>query len=187
VVTGVSVGALEAPFAFLGPTYDTTLRALFTRLATADLFREEPGLVAYFSDSLAPAQPLASLINEFVDEPLVRAIAAEHGKGRRLFVGTTHVYAGRPMIWDIGAIAASGKPGALDLIRHVLLASAPGSISMSLQTTVTIRKCTSTAASRERPSLARPVLTGMLRRGSSALGTVFSSMSSATAGPGAST
>jgi len=124
VVSGVSVGALEAPFAFLGPTYDTTLRALFTRLATADLFREKPGLAAYFSDSLASAQPLAALISEFVDEPLVRAIAAEHRKGRRLFVGTTHVYAGRQMIWDIGAIAASGKPGALDLIRHVLLASA---------------------------------------------------------------
>jgi hypothetical protein len=124
VVSGVSVGALAAPFAFLGPTYDTTLRALFTRLATADLFREKPGLVAYFSDSLASPQPLAALISEFVDEPLVRAIAAEHRKGRRLFVGTTHVYAGRQMIWDIGAIAASGRAEALDLIRRVLLASA---------------------------------------------------------------
>ncbi len=124
VVTGVSIGALEAPFAFLGPTYDTTLRDLFTRLSSTDLFREKPGVVAYFSDSLASGQPLASLIEEFVDEPLVRAIAAEHRKGRRLFVGTTHVYAGRPMIWDIGAIAASGRAEALDLIRRVLLASA---------------------------------------------------------------
>jgi len=73
VVSGVSVGALAAPFAFLGPTYDKTLRALFTRLATADLFREKPGLVAYFSDSLASAQPLASLISEFIDEPLSQA------------------------------------------------------------------------------------------------------------------
>jgi hypothetical protein len=124
VVTGVSVGALEAPFAFLGPAYDPVLRDLFTRLASPDFFTQKPGLAAYFSDSLASAQPLASLINELVDEPLVSAIATEHRKGRRLFVGTTHVYAGRPMIWDIGAIATSGKPGALDLIRHVLLASA---------------------------------------------------------------
>jgi hypothetical protein len=124
VVTGVSVGALEAPFAFLGSAYDPVLRDLFTRLASPDLFTQKPGLAAYFSDSLASARPLAALINEFVDEPLVRALAAEHRTGRRLFVGTTHVYAGRPMIWDIGAIAASGKPGALDLIRHVLLASA---------------------------------------------------------------
>jgi len=71
VVTGVSVGALEAPFAFLGPAYDPVLRDLFTRLSSADLFRERPGVVAYFSDSLASAQPLAALINEFVDEPLV--------------------------------------------------------------------------------------------------------------------
>jgi len=124
VVTGVSVGALEAPFAFLGPAYDPVMRDLFTRLSSPDLFTQKPGLAAYFSDSLASAQPLAALIDEFVDEPLMRAIAAEHRKGRRLFVGTTHVYAGRPMIWDVGAIAVSGKPRALDLIRHVLLASA---------------------------------------------------------------
>jgi len=124
VVSGVSVGALAAPFAFLGPTYDTVLRDLFTRLSSADLFTQKPSLAAYFSDSLASPQPLASLISEFVDEPLVRAIAAEHRKGRRLFVGTTHVYAGRQMIWDIGAIAASDRAEALDLIRRVLLASA---------------------------------------------------------------
>lgn len=124
VVTGVSVGALEAPFAFLGPAYDPVLRDLFTRLSNPDLFTQKPGLAAYFTDSLVSARPLAALINEFVDEPLVRAIAAEHRKGRRLFVGTTHVYAGRPMIWDIGAIAVSGRAEALDLIRRVLLASA---------------------------------------------------------------
>lgn len=124
VVTGVSVGALEAPFAFLGPKYDKVLRELFSRLSSNDLFPQRPRLVAYFSDALASAQPLASLINEVIDEPLMRAIAAEHGKGRRLFVGTTHVYAGRQMVWDIGAIAASGRPEALDLVRRVLLASA---------------------------------------------------------------
>jgi hypothetical protein len=124
VVTGVSVGALEAPFAFLGPAYDPILRDLFTRLSSPDLFKQKPGLAAYFSDSLASARPLASLIEEFIDESLLRAIAAEHRKGRRLFVGTTHVYASRPMIWDVGAIAASGRAEALDLIRRVLLASA---------------------------------------------------------------
>ncbi len=124
VVTGVSVGALEAPFAFLGPDHDDALRTLFTRLAGRDLLRRKPGLIAYFGDSLASAQPLAALIEEFIDATLVGAIAEEHRKGRRLFVGTTHVYAGRPVIWDIGAIAASGRPDAPDLVRKVLLASA---------------------------------------------------------------
>src|SRR5512139_2058634 len=59
VVTGVSVGALEAPFAFLGPAYDSVLRDLLARLSSPDLFAQKPALAAYFSDSLASAQPLA--------------------------------------------------------------------------------------------------------------------------------
>jgi hypothetical protein len=124
VVTGVSVGALEAPFAFLGPGYDTRLRALCDRLASTDILRQRPALLAYFSDAWASEEPLVSLIDEFVDDALVAAIATEHRKGRRLYVGTTHVYAGRPVIWDIGGIAASGRPDATALVRKVVLASA---------------------------------------------------------------
>ena len=124
VVTGVSVGALEAPFAFLGSKYDFVLRDMFARLSARDIVTRKPPLVAYFGDSLDSRQPLAALVDELIDEPLVSGIAVEHRKGRRLYVATTNVYAGHQVIWDIGAIAASGRPEAADLIRRILLASA---------------------------------------------------------------
>jgi predicted acylesterase/phospholipase RssA len=86
--------------------------------------RERPRLLAIFSDSPASAQPLRKVIDEHFDATLMREIAVEHRRGRRVFVGTTHVYAGRPVAWNIGAIAASGQPTALDLMQRILLASA---------------------------------------------------------------
>jgi hypothetical protein len=124
IVTGVSAGALAAPYAFLGPRFDAQLSALFTGLSSADLMKQRPRLLALFSDSLASAEPLRALIGRHFDERLLQAVAAEHRRGRRLFIGTTHVYAGRLVTWDLGAIAASGQPNALDLVQRILLASA---------------------------------------------------------------
>ncbi len=124
VVTGVSVGALAAPFAFLGPDYDAVLHELFTRLSGRDIINVRPRVFAIFGDSLASSKPLQGLIERYFDAALMQAVATEHRKGRRLYVASTHLYAGRQTIWDIGAIAVSGRPEALALIRHVLLASA---------------------------------------------------------------
>jgi hypothetical protein len=124
IVTGVSAGALAAPYAFLGPRFDAQLRELFTGLSSRDIMKERPRLLALFSDSLASAEPLRALIERHFDARLMQAVAAEHRRGRRLFVGTTHVYAGRLVTWDLGAIAASGQANALDLIQRLLLASA---------------------------------------------------------------
>jgi hypothetical protein len=124
IVTGVSAGALAAPYAFLGPRFDDRLRKLFTGLSSADLMKQRPRVLALFSDALASAEPLQALIAQHFDQAMLEAVATEHRRGRRLFVGTTHVYAGRLVTWDLGAIAASGNPDALDLIRRVLLASA---------------------------------------------------------------
>jgi hypothetical protein len=123
VVTGVSAGALAAPFAFLGPRYDAVLAEIFTGFAGADLVAPKNRMAALLGDSLASAAPLEALIERYFDEPLMREIAAAHRSGRRLYVATTHVYAGRQVIWDIGAIAERGDEEALALIRRVLLAS----------------------------------------------------------------
>ena len=124
IVTGISAGALAAPFAFLGSRYDGALGELFTALSAEDLVDARPRLLALLGDSLASAEPLRALIEAHVTEALVNDIAEQHRRGRRLFVGTTHVYAGRLVTWDIGEIASSGEPGSLELIRKVLLASA---------------------------------------------------------------
>jgi predicted patatin/cPLA2 family phospholipase len=123
-VTGVSTGALIAPLAFLGPDYDPILREVYTTI-NADLVYRFRGLTAaVFNDAMADTSPLAALISKYFDQKMLDAIAAEYRKGRLLLIGTTNLDAQRPVIWNIGAIANSGKPGALGLVHQILRASA---------------------------------------------------------------
>jgi predicted acylesterase/phospholipase RssA len=125
MVTGVSTGALSAPFAFLGRAYDQKLAGMYTETSAGDIFQKRAILIsAVTSDSLVDNAPLRKLIDSSVDAAMVRAIADEYDKGRLLFVLTTNLDQSRPVIWNIGAIAASNNPKARDLIVDVLLASA---------------------------------------------------------------
>jgi predicted acylesterase/phospholipase RssA len=124
IVTGVSTGALIAPFAFLGPEYDAQLKKFYTTTSTEDIIIKRTILTILRGESITDSEPLRETLTEIFDQQMLAAIAAEHVKGRRLFVGTTNLDAGRPVIWDIGAIAASKHPHAAELVVDVLLASA---------------------------------------------------------------
>jgi Patatin-like phospholipase len=124
LVTGVSTGALTAPFAFLGPKYDAALKEVFTQSNTKDVAIAQPIRGLLGGDSLASNKPLAAIVAYYVNDEFLREVAAEHMKGRRLLIGTTNLDAERPVIWDMGAIATSGRPEALELFRTVLLSSA---------------------------------------------------------------
>lgn len=125
VVTGISAGALIAPFAFLGSDYDPQLREVFTEVAPHDVLRMGNMLRAVlFGEALADTSPLYRLIERHVNQAMMEAIAAEYGRGRLLLIGTTNLDLGRPVLWNIGAIAASGHSEALELFRRILLASA---------------------------------------------------------------
>jgi hypothetical protein len=125
LVTGVSAGALIAPFAFLGPDYDPQLREVFTEVAPADVLVFGNRIRAVlFGEALADTSPLYRLIERHVNPAMMDAIAREYGRGRLLLIGTTNLDLGRPVFWNIGAIAASGRPEAIDLVRRILLASA---------------------------------------------------------------
>jgi Patatin-like phospholipase len=124
VVTGVSTGALTAPFAFLGPKYDAALKVVFTQSNTKDIAIPEPVRGLLGGDSLASNAPLAKVVGYYVNDEFLKEVAAEHMKGRRLLIGTTNLDAERPVVWDMGAIATSGRPEALELFRTVLLSSA---------------------------------------------------------------
>ncbi|MEA3410490.1 MAG: patatin-like phospholipase family protein [Pseudomonadota bacterium] len=124
MVTGISTGSLIAPFAFLGPEYDPVLKAIYTTYSTEDLVRHRKWYDIPRSDSIADTAPLREKIAQHMTEEVMRKIAAAHKAGRRLFIGTVNLDAMRPVMWNIGEIAASGQPGALDLIRAVMLASA---------------------------------------------------------------
>jgi hypothetical protein len=119
VITGASIGALIAPYAFLGPRYDEELHQQFTTITAGDIFEDRAT-----SDSLMDSWPLKRTIEKRVTPQLLTEIAAEHRRGRRLLAVTTNLDAGRRVIWNMGAIAARGDDKALALFRAVLLASA---------------------------------------------------------------
>jgi hypothetical protein len=124
LVTGISTGALIAPFAFLGPSYDGKLKQVYTETSSKDIFSSRNFLAAFFDDALSDTTPLFNLISKYVNEEMLRDIAREYEKGRLLLIGTTYLDARRAVIWNIGAIASSGDPNAADLIRKILRASA---------------------------------------------------------------
>jgi Patatin-like phospholipase len=125
LVTGISTGALIAPFAFLGLDYDSTLREFYTTVSTKDIYNERSYLAILFdSSSMVDTTPLQTILSKQVNERVLAEVAQAHQLGRRLFIGTTNMEAGKLVIWDMGAIATSGKPEALELFRKVMLASA---------------------------------------------------------------
>ncbi len=128
LVTGISTGALIAVFAFLGPEYDAKLKEAYTTISDKDIYAVTSVVKLLRKlgkiEAAANTKPLAELMERLIDENMLRAIAAEHNKGRRLLVGTTQLDAQRQVIWNMGAIAATYHPDALKLFRQVLLASA---------------------------------------------------------------
>ena len=128
LVTGISTGALIAPFAFLGPEYDAKLKEAYTTISDKDIYKVPSKLKLLLNlgriEAVASTAPLAELLTHLIDDQMIQKIAAEHNKGRRLLVGTTQLDAQRQVIWNLGAIAASGHPDAPKLIRQVLRASA---------------------------------------------------------------
>src|SRR5579872_4763679 len=100
VVTGVSTGALMAPFVFAGPRYDDALAAVYTHTSAADIFE-----VGGTGESFLDTWPLRDLIGKQITPALLGDIAAAHQAGRRLFIVTTDLDAGRSVVWNMGAIA----------------------------------------------------------------------------------
>ncbi len=123
IVTGISTGALAAPFAFLGSGWDDELRDAYTG-GGADGLLSPRALAGLTGPSLFSAAPLRRLVDQNVTPELLRQIAAEHAKGRRLLVVTTNLDTQESVIWDMGQLATQGDEQALVLFREVLIASA---------------------------------------------------------------
>ena len=124
VVTGISTGALIAPFAFLGSDYDWVLDDLYTETTAKQLVRRNGIFSIFRLDALYDTAPLRKLIAEYVTTETLQKISLEHLKGRRLFIGTTNLDSLRTTIWDMGAIASSKHADSQELFRNIMLASA---------------------------------------------------------------
>ena len=124
VITGISTGALIANYAFLGTRYDRQMVETYTTLTDRQVFRNRLAPAGLINDATASSAPLKKMIEAQVDDAVLAAVAQAHLAGRRLYVGTTNVDTRRLVIWDMGAIATSGRADAKELYRKVLLASA---------------------------------------------------------------
>ena len=124
IVTGISTGAIIAPFAFLGEDYDQSLKEMYTLYSTKQILKKSILSGLFGGDAITDSAPLLGLIEMYLDDEAIEKIAKEHRKGRRLFVGTTNMDAMRPVIWDLGAIATSDHPDKANLIHRSILASA---------------------------------------------------------------
>ena len=132
VVSGVSTGALIAPFAFLGSDHDQALHDFYTTTTTRDIFHLDNLLFRlFFRESLADTSPLSKLIDGHITPELMSEIAKAHQHGRRLYMGTVDLDSQRFMVWNMGLIAAKGTPEALMLFRKVMLASSSVPVAFS--------------------------------------------------------
>jgi predicted acylesterase/phospholipase RssA len=124
MVSGISTGALMAPFVFLGPRYDDTLQKLYTDGYASALVKNVNILNAVVGNAFVDSDKLGKFIAQYIDQGILDAVAAEHRKGRRLLVISTNLDQQRSVVWNMGAIADSHSPNALKLFRQVLAASA---------------------------------------------------------------
>jgi predicted acylesterase/phospholipase RssA len=123
VVTGVSTGALVAPYAFLGPKYDAVMKKAYTELRQKDVFALRVVATIPFRDAVASSSGLRRMVEAGLTDEVMAALAAEHKKGRRLYVGTTQLNTKKTVVWDVGGIAAQGGKDARRLICDVMVAS----------------------------------------------------------------
>jgi hypothetical protein len=123
VVTGVSTGALIAPLAFLGSSYDPQIKEAYTTVDAARIYIVRRLISILWEDAVADNKPLKDLVSHYITQGVLDAIAKEHAKGRRLYVASTNMDREEPVIWDLGKIASSKEPGSLELFRSVLVAS----------------------------------------------------------------
>lgn len=124
IVSGVSTGALIAPYAFLGSAYDDKLVDLYTSGVAENLV--DVGFLPFglLGASLLKQEPLRRMVERNLTQDVMAKIAAEHRKGRRLLVLTSNLDSQRAVIWNMGAIAASNRHDALQLFQDIILASA---------------------------------------------------------------
>ncbi len=124
LVTGISTGALIAPFAFLGPKYDETLRNFYTRTKPTDILNLRHWWAVLTEDSIADTAPLHILLSRNINRAFLDEIAVEYKKGRELWVSTTNLDARQRVVWNLTKLATSQDPRAVELFRSVMIASA---------------------------------------------------------------
>ncbi|WP_146492983.1 patatin-like phospholipase family protein [Vibrio cyclitrophicus] len=124
IVTGISAGALMAPFVFIGGDAFSKMKEVMLNINDKSVLGKKNFLNTVFKDAFTDGEHLYQFIAEAFPEPMIEQIATQHRSGKRLFIGTKHFDSGELVIWNVGAIANSEMPNKSELIYKVLAASA---------------------------------------------------------------
>lgn len=122
IVTGISTGAVMAPFIFLGEDELKKVEHFYTKTHTDDVF-ERTWLSFFGHGYIMNAKPLKKLFKKTFDKSFLDKVAMEHKKGRRLYIGTTNIDTGQLVVWDMGAIASSDRADKYKRFCDIIYAS----------------------------------------------------------------
>lgn len=122
VVTGVSTGALIAPFVFAGPEYDDELAQVYYGVSEERILRRRNTVELVGRTSLWDPSPLGRTIDGHLDGPLTDSIAAASER-RSLLVGAVNLNSGFFEVFDLTSMASSANPQRTGCMREALLAS----------------------------------------------------------------
>ncbi|HVP83677.1 MAG TPA: patatin-like phospholipase family protein [Rhizomicrobium sp.] len=129
VVTGVSTGAIIAPFALLGPDYDGRIADAFRGVSSDTLFRQRSVLGLPFWNSLKDPEPMRKEIAAALDDDAIVHLARAAAEHRSLWVGAVNFDSGAFTEFDLSQIAAAEPPddARKAMVQRILAASAiPG-------------------------------------------------------------
>lgn len=125
-VTGVSTGALLAPFAYVGTDEACRIVESFYRNPRAGWVKQR-GLLFFLPSkpSFMIVRELESDLGRAVNHQLTAQIAAQSKRGKLLFVTATDLDFGRQKLWDVGREAESAMAsGNWVRLHRILMASA---------------------------------------------------------------
>jgi len=124
-VSGISTGALIAPFAFLG-TEDAYQKILDLYENPQENWVRKRGIIPYLPGnvSLYDISKLHSKIRSIISPDLIQAISKETSKNRQLLIGATNVDYGLMRVWNLAKIAHENPvEAAAKQTTSILLAS----------------------------------------------------------------
>ncbi|OCH74341.1 patatin-like phospholipase family protein [Vibrio breoganii] len=124
IITGISAGALIAPFVFAGGDELSRLDEVILGISDKEVLGKKNFLNTIFKDAFTDGNNFIEFIGEAYPEEMIDKIAEQHRKGKRLFIGSTHFDSGELMIWNLGAIANSDLPNRVELVHKILASSA---------------------------------------------------------------
>lgn len=129
VVTGVSTGAIIAPFALLGPDYDNTLVEAYRGTGSETLFEHRSILSLPFWTSLNDPAPLEAGLNRMLTDSAIARLGNAYKDGRSLWAGAVNFDSGKFTEFDLTQLAVGMPPAnarAAIVDRLMAAAAIPG-------------------------------------------------------------